>query len=236
MEVSAEKSKIMVNSADNIMADITMNGEHLEQVDQFKYLGSTISADGRSTKEVKVRLAMAMSTVTSLGIIWKNRNISFCSKMKLYKSLVLSVLLYGCESWTLNADLERRIQAFETKCYRRLLRISWFERRTNEYVLNLVETLAGPQERLLSIVKRRKLQWFGHATRHNTLSKTILQGTLEGGRARGRPRRSWVDDIKSWTELGMPQLLSEAEDRTRWRRLSSTASLTSPPRPNGSRD
>ena len=81
---------------------------------------------------------------------------------------------------------------------------------------------------LLAIVKRRKLAWFGHVTRHNTLSKTILQGTVEGGRRKGRPRKSWTEDIKVWTQAEMPALLEKASDRHRWRRLSSTASSCPP--------
>ena len=105
---------------------------------------------------------------------------------------MVSILLYGCESWTLTAELEKKIQAFETKCFRRLLHISWTERKTKEFVCNQVAILAGPQEPLLATVKRRKMMWFGHATRHNALANTILQGTLKGSR-RGRPRKSWTD-------------------------------------------
>ena len=98
-----------------------MNGQTLEEVDQFKYLGSTQTKDGTSVKEVKIRLAQAHSAMARLAILWKNKAISFPTKIVLYRSLVLSVLLYGCEGWTLTADLERRIQAFENKCFRRML-------------------------------------------------------------------------------------------------------------------
>ena len=185
---------------------------------------------------IKIRLATAMATVAGLAKIWKSRDIQFSTKMKLYRSLVLSVLLYGCESWTLTADLEKRIQAFETKCFHRMLHISWTERKTNEYVRTQVEALAGPQEPILAVVRRRKISWLGHVTRHNSLAKTILQGTVEGGRRRGRPRRSWTDDIKNWTSLEMPQLLTEVEDRRSWRRLSASTSLMSPRRPDRLRD
>ena len=237
MEVSSEKSKVMVNSTnDEVHADITMNGQKLEEVEGFKYLGATLTKDGRSTIEVKTRLAAATSAMAKLNKIWGSRTISFNTKLKLFKSLVLSILLYGCESWTLSAELEKRIQAFEMKSYRRLLHISWAEHKTNVYVRGRITALAGPQEPLLATIRRRKLAWFGHVTRHNTLSKTILQGTVEGGRKRGRPRKSWTDDVKAWTQLKVPELLTEAEDRPRWRRLSSAASLMSPPRARGPRD
>ena len=83
-----------------------MNGKQLEEVDNFKYLGATITKDGRSSVEVKTRFAMATSALARLFRIWKSSDISFSSKFKLYKSLVLSIALYGCESWTLTAELE----------------------------------------------------------------------------------------------------------------------------------
>ena len=233
MEVSSEKSKTMVNSNNDVHATITMNGEKLEEVEAFKYLGATLTKDGRSTTEVRIRLATATSAMANLGRIWKSKSISFPTKLKLYRSLVLSILLYGCESWTLSAELEKRIVAFEMKCYRKLLNIPWVERKTNNFVQAEITRCAGPQEPLLAIVRRRKLAWFGHVTRHNTLSKTILQGTVEGGRRKGRPRKSWTEDIKVWTQAEMPALLEKASDRHRWRRLSSTASSCPPHDPVG---
>ena len=108
--------------------------------------------------------------------------------------------------------MEKGIQAFEFKCLRRLLNITYHERKTNQYVWQVVENLVGPQEPLLATVKRRKLQWYGHVSRHDTLSKTILQGTVEGGRKRGRQRKSWSDNVKSWTEMSTPQLLMATAD------------------------
>ena len=216
MEVSIEKSKVMVNSKTDIRAQIFMNGKQLEEVDAFKYLGATLTKDSRSTTEIKIRLAMATSAMAKLSKIWKSNDISFPTKMKLYKSLVLSILLYGCESWTLMAETTKRVQTFETKCFRRLLRISWKDHKMNKFVWDQVTRLAGPQEPLLAVVKRRKLSWFGHVTRHNTLPKTVLQGTLEGGRSRGRQPMSWMDNVKEWTKMVTSTLIRKAENRTGW--------------------
>ena len=109
-----------------------------------------------------------------LSRIWKSNNISFYTKFRLYKSLVVSILLYRCESRTLLADTEKRLQAFENKCMRKLLQISYTEHRTNEEVWDSVALCVGIQEPLLTAVKRRKMAWYGHTVRHNTLSKTIL--------------------------------------------------------------
>ena len=232
MEVSSEKSKVLVNTTDK-KANIVMNGENLEEVDNFKYLGATITKDGRSTTEVKTRLAMATSSMARLFRIWKSKEISFSSKFKLYKSLVLSIALYGCESWTLSAELEQRIQTFEMKCLRRLLGISWQERKTNEFVRATIKKKVGKQEELLSTIKRRKMAWFGHVTRHQTLSKTILQGTVPGSRKRGRQRKQWMDNIREWTGRKDEELIRTAEDRHAWRLLTRTSSKA-PLRPSRS--
>ena len=150
------------------------------------------------------------------------------------KTLVVSILLYGCESWTMTAETIKRVQTFEFKCFRRLLNIPWQAHMTNELVLTQITSLAGPQEPLLATVKRRKLSWFGHVTRHNSLPKTILQGTVEGGRKRGRQVKSWMDNIKEWTRMDSPTLIRKAEDRNGWRYLTHKSSFRSPLRPKRS--
>jgi len=236
MEISTEKSKVMTNSKNNINAEIFMNGKKLEEVDSFKYLGATLTKDGTSTSEIRIRLATSAAALAKLDRIWKSKNISFTTKYKLYKSLVVSILLYGCETWTLTAESERKVQAFESKAHRKLLRIAYTEHKTNEYVRNQIHLLVGQQEPLLATVKRRKIAWFGHTTRHNSLSKTILQGTIEGKRGRGRPTKNWTSNIKEWTGLTMPDLLAAAPHRQRWKSLATTASLQSPLRPCRLRD
>ena len=213
-----------------------MNGQRLEEVDTFKYLGATLSKDGGSTKEIKTRIALATAAMARLSRIWRGKTISFSTKFRLYKSLVVSILLYGCESWTLLADTEKRLQAFENKCMRKMLQISYTEHRTNADVWNSVTLRVGRQEPLLATVKRRKMAWFGHTIRHNTLSKTILQGTVEGSRRQGRPRKSWMENVKEWTNQTMPELLAAAPQRKKWHQMAAAAALLPPPRPRRSRD
>ena len=125
--------------------------------------------------------------------------------------------LYACESWTLTADLQRRIQAMEMRCYRRLLNISYTEHITNVEVRNRIERAIGPYEDLLTTVKRRKLKWYGHVSRSSGLSKTIMQGTVKGGRRRGGQRKRWEDNIKDWTCLRAAESLRVSKDRNGWR-------------------
>ena len=162
--------------------------------------------------------------------IWNSKDVTFQTKIKLFKALILSTLLYGCESWTLTAETTKKLQSFELRCYRRMLGISWKEHRTNDYVRTLVRALAGPQEPLLTIAKRRKLAWFGHVTRHCGIPKTVLQGTLEGGRKRGRQSKTWLDNVKEWTRMDSPNLIRTAEDRPAWRDLTRKSSYMSPRR------
>ena len=124
MEISAEKTKLMTNSANGIQREIKVKGQKLGTVTSFKDLGAVVSDDG-SKPEVLSRIAQATAALTKLKPIWRDNNISLGSKVKLMRSLVISIFLYACESWTLTAELEKRTQAFEMRCYRRLLNISY---------------------------------------------------------------------------------------------------------------
>ena len=110
--------------------------------------------------------------------------------------LVTSIFLYACESWTLTAELQRIVQASEMRCYRKILHISYKDHVTNEQVRAKIQQAIGPLEYLLTIVKRRKLQWYGLVSRSSGLAKTILQGRVKGGRRQGRQKKGWEDNIR----------------------------------------
>ncbi len=141
------------------------------------------------------------------------------------RSLVISIFLYACESWTLTADLEKRIQATEMRCFRRVLRISYKDHITNEVVRSRIKQAIGPFEDLLATVKRRKLRWYGHVSRSSGISKTILQGTVQGGRKKGRQRKRWEDNIQECTGLSLADTLRLSEDREGWRKLAMESSV-----------
>ena len=169
---------------------------------QWQYLGSVIADEG-SKPEILSRIAQTTAASTRLKPVWIDKE--YFSQLqdttdRLMRSLVTSIFLRACESWTLTAELQRRIQAVEMRCYRKILHISYKDHVTNAKVHAKIQQAIGPHEDL-TIVKRRKLQWYGHVSRSSRLTKTILQGTLKEGRRQGRQRKRWEDNIREWTGL-----------------------------------
>ena len=124
MEIGPDKTKVKTNNPNSFQREIKIKGQRLEEVEKFKYLWSIISNEG-SKPEILSKIAQTTAALSRLKIIWRDKNISLASKVKLIRSLILSTFLYVCESWTLTAEIERRIQALEMRCYRRLLNISY---------------------------------------------------------------------------------------------------------------
>ena len=148
--------------------------------------------------------------------------------------LVISSFLYACESWTLTAELQRRIQVIEMRCYRKIRHISYKDHVTNEEVRAKIQQAIWPHD-LLTIVKRRKLQWYGHVSRSSGLAKTILQGTVKGGRRQGGQRKRWEDNIRERTGLEFGKSQRAVENREKWRKLVAKSSVV-PQRPSRLRD
>ncbi|KAK2182120.1 hypothetical protein NP493_366g02033 [Ridgeia piscesae] len=131
----------------------------------------------------------------------------------------MSKFLYACESWTITADTERRIQAMEIRCLRKLLGITHRDYISNDEMRNRTRQATGPHEDLLTTVKRRQLKWYGHVTRSTGFAKTILQGIVQGGRRRGRQKKRWEDNIPEWTGMTLGATMKKAERREEWREL-----------------
>ena len=133
-----------------------------------------------------------------------SHSIPISTKIRLMKVLVWPLATYGCESWTLRKNEETRLEAFEMKGLRKILRVSWTTKKTNEWVLNK----AGVKRELLVIVKAKKLAYIMRK-QGNCLEKEIMQGTMPGVRRRGRPLTAWIDDIKSWTRLSVEESIND---------------------------
>ena len=223
MEISAEKTKLMTKNTKGISLDVRIGGQKLETVQSFKYLGSVVTDDG-SKQEIMSRIAQTIGALTKLKTIWKDKNIALSSKIRM-RSLVISIFQYACETWTLTAELEKKIQTTEMRCFRRLLGISYRDHVENEKVGNRIRQAIGPCENFLTVVKKRKLRWYGHKTRSTGLAKMILQGTVQGGRRRGRQKKRWEDNVTKWTGLKLGEALRKAEIREEWRTVVARSSL-----------
>ena len=151
--------------------------------------------------------------------------------MKLMRSLVISIFLYACASWTLTAELEKRTQAFEIRCYRRLLNISYKDHVTNEEVCRKNQTAIGEYDELFTLVKKRKLRWFDHVSRSSGLAKTILHCTVKGKRKGCRQKKRWEDNIKEWIGMDFASSTRTAENWTRWKGIVANSSVV-PRRPS----
>ena len=175
----------------------------------FKYLSAIVSDEGLKS-EVLSRIAQATVALTKLKQLWRDSNISLGSKVKLMRTLVISIFLYAYESWILTTELEKRTQALEMRCYRRLLNVSYRDHVTNEDVRRKIQSAIGKYDELLTLVKKRKLKWFGHVSRSSGLAKTLLQGTLQGKRTKVDRRRDGKIIVRSgqgWTLLAQLEQL-----------------------------
>ena len=153
--------------------------------------GSKITADGDCSHEIKRRLLLGRKVMTNLNSIFKSRDITLPTKVRLVKAMVFPVVMYRCESWTIKKAEDRRIEVFEVWCWRRLLRVPWTARRSNRSILKEI----SPGISLEGMMLKLKLQ-FGHLMRRvDSLEKTLMLGGIRGRRRRGRQRMRWLDGI-----------------------------------------
>ena len=212
-------------------AGVSEDDEEIEVVEHFKYLGSLKSADVNCNKDTRCRIGMAKKRILDLVPIWKDRGNNKDLKMKLVRSLVWTVLTYGAEGWTLTTADEKRIHSAELWIYRRILRVSWTEHKTDESIL--IELCTTRQ--LLGFVVRRKLSFFGHTIRDGgcELVKCVIQGKVIGKRRRGRPKTSYSSNITKRTSVSTERITRETRDHAGWRRLIRCAARRLIITPNG---
>ena len=170
----------------------------------FVFLGSKITADSDCSHEIKRCLLLLRKVMTNLDGILKSRNITLPTKVCLVKAMVFPVVMYGCEIWTVKKEAEhRRIDAFELWCWRRLLRVPWTARRSNQSILKEVSLGISLEGMMLKL----KLQYFDHLIRRvDSFEKTLMLVKIEGRRRRGRQRMRWLDVITDLVDMGLNKL------------------------------
>jgi len=219
LKINASKTKSMkMNTKQTQPIDI--DGTPVEEVEQFVYLGATVSHTGGTNEDIRKRLGHARNAYHKLKAIWKSSQIGRKTKMKLFRSNVLSVLLYGCETWKMTKGDENLLDTFLHKRIRSIMKIYWPERITNSDVRKRAE-----MEKISDIVRKRRWQWIGHVLRMpaNRNARIVLDWAPEGKRRRGRPRETWRRTVeKERNQLGFNSWAAakgRAEDRSKWRQI-----------------
>lgn len=217
LKINRTKTKIMIVDRVNDNSPEVTQIANCDVVQTYVYLGALISNNGGCVDEVKRRMAITRTAMEKLRKIWRNRNITKTTKVRLVRTLVFPIFLYAAETWTVRELEKGKIDALEMWCWRKMLGISWTDFRTN---VSIIQEL-GITQRLSAVVQSRILTYFGHVSRRNndSIERLVVQGKVEGVRSRGRSPMRWTDQVKSVVGNRVSDCARQSANRERWREI-----------------
>lgn len=224
LKINIKKTFTMVitKNKDIPTCRIRINGEEIQQVAHFKYLGSLLTSDGRSEKDINARIGMAKSAFMEMHKLLTNKHISIPTKLRTLKCYIWPILLYGAETWSISEVMKKKLEATEMWFYRRSLKVSWTDKKSNTEILRMM----GTERNLLATIAKRQMSFFGHIMRKEGLENLAVTGRVEGKRSRGRQRTTYVDRLRErLTNESNVDLLRATRDKTLWKSMVAYAEM-----------